>query len=187
MYYYRFSEDITDNSVQKLIDDTIMYEYVTLHFSTSGGEYTGILMLIDYLNLRKDSIFIVFDNILFSAGFILLTRIKNDYTFSESFEAAIFHKIDALMHSFRDDGYTKERKKIISKNNQRLLQSVSHLPFNKKQLKIFSKGKNVILYKKDLIKLGLWKEQDNPLKKKWLDQLEMANMLNNLNNVMQDE
>jgi ATP-dependent protease ClpP protease subunit len=165
MFYQKFDNDITASSVQELIDRTCDRPFVTIHFSTNGGEYSSILMLIDYINSRKGSIFVVFDYVALSAGFLLLTKLKCEYTFNESFEKALIHKLDAMALTQRSNKFSKKRKKLLVKMNKKLLDTLIKLGISKKEQKRFEKGRDLVFYKEDLKRMGLWKIQKNPILK----------------------
>lgn len=165
MFYQKFDAEISAKSVQELIDKIHDQPFVTLHFSTNGGEYSSILMLVDYLNSRKDTVFVVFDYVILSAGFLLLAKLKCNYTFNESFEKALMHKVDAATFTQRKEKGEERRGKLLSNINNNILKMLIKLGITEKQQEKFKKGGDLNFYKKDLKRMGLWKKGKNSILK----------------------
>lgn len=159
VYHYKFSDLITETSVRDLINNLHQHDVVVLRFSTPGGDFDACRQLIDYLNQRNGEIFVVFDFILFSCGFLTLLGILDcEYTFDEmAFECAMVHKVDVTLPTQREVSQTKLRKRNVVKLNKYLRKELKELGMSSKQLKKFDKGKDVVLKKKHLKKLNIWK------------------------------
>lgn len=126
---------------------------IDLWFSTSGGFTNNMFYLIDYLNCRKDEISLTITNELMSAGTLLLTDFKGKIRHRD-LEFILFHVFDREKYSHREnkpaDKFKRQDKKTNRKFAKKLLEKEI---LNEKQISKFLKGKDILLYKKEINKL----------------------------------
>ena len=152
MNYY-FNEVITKESINDLVEKITNTEgKVNLWFSTEGGYVTPMYFLCGVLNKRKEDIEITLVETVMSAGIILLVEFKGKINFSEHLDCLMFHMFDRQSYSLRK-GYLN--KKVLTKQDfetnkifAKKLEKKGLL--NKKQIKKFLKGEDIILYKNEL-------------------------------------
>lgn len=155
-YYYIFEDRINVETINNLIGAIDDKEKVHLFVSTEGGETFPMHILLQYLNSRKDDIEITCTNIIMSAGVLLLTDFKGKINLSEELECILVHKFDCEGYRLREGWLDeKEKTKQLVADNKRLKEKLKNLGLNKKQLKKFEQGKDVILYQKDFKQLNI--------------------------------
>ena len=148
-----FSDELNDKTVRKFIDEcnerlTNEEDILDIYFTTNGGFTTGIMPIVRFL--IKNQMFINFfiDFECSSAGIILLSELNKNKVpvyMTPTFSHGIHHKVtiqndnDLILDSVND--YGKETDKIINK----------HL--TKEQIKQYEKGRNVVLVRKDILRL----------------------------------
>ena len=154
-HYIRFNSEITEESVQSLIDEMGQYQYVVLYFSTDGGYITEMNMLIDYLNYRYDtnSLRLILCDEVISAGTLLLTRYNGPIFLDKGFRMFIFHIIDAQAPLVR----RSQADRVSITNTERIqkdyLDEIKTLGLNGKELKMVADGKDVVIAATDLSRL----------------------------------
>ena len=108
--------------------------------------------LCGVLNERKEDVEITLVETVMSAGIILLVEFKGKINFSEHLDCLMFHMFDRQSYSLRK-GYLNE--KVLTKQdfetNKIFAKKLEKKGFlNKKQIKKFLKGEDIILYKNEL-------------------------------------
>lgn len=156
--YIFFQDDIDKETVIELIDKLEQYQgQINLYFSTEGGCLTPMYFLIDYLNSRKDEITIHLVDELISAGTYLLTDFEGKIIIEDSLDLILFHKADRSVYTLRQNNVIDEKILVqqTEAGNKRQQEKLKLLGLNDKQLKLYSQGKDVVLYKKDFNQLKL--------------------------------
>ena len=152
MNYY-FNKVITKESINDLVEKITNTEgKINLWFSTEGGGVTPMYFLCGVLNERKEDIEITLVETVMSAGIILLVEFKGKINFSEHLDCLMFHMFDRQSYSLRK-GYLNE--KVLTKQdfetNKIFAKKLKKRGFlDKKQIKKFLKGEDIILYKNEL-------------------------------------
>lgn len=156
--YIFFQDDIDKETVTELIDKLEQYQgQINLYFSTDGGGITPMYFLIDYLNSRKDEITIHLVDELISAGTYLLTDFEGKIIIEDSLDLILFHKADRSVCTLRQNNVVDEKILVqqTEAGNKKQQEKLKLLGLNNKQLKLYSQGKDVVLYKKDFNQLKL--------------------------------
>lgn len=159
MYYY-FNNEITTESVNELVEKLSQEEgQINLWFSTNGGSSPCMTFLINYLNSIYDRTIITLTGNIWSAGTQILTDFKGKVKLDlDELDSVLFHCADREMYSFRKDS-TYTDAKILRKQDKEYNLKMAEKIKNKnllteKQLKDFSKGKDIVVYKEQFKK---WK------------------------------
>jgi ATP-dependent protease ClpP protease subunit len=160
-----FDDDISQESVQDLINKLDNYDLIDLFVTTPGGEAPAMEALLHYLNLRKDDIVITLTSEICSAGTFILTDFEGEIKYSEYLDFILFHSIDRLMYSGRKSSLIKKEKllKHLKVLNKKLLEKYRKLGLNEKELKRFKAGYDVVLYRKDFHRLKLKRDEEQVL------------------------
>lgn len=150
MYRYYFSDDITVESVNTLVEKLqVINGEIELWFSTSGGDTSAMLFLISFLNSRKDDITIVLTNKLYSAGTHILIDFEGKVLIKD-LEVVLFHIADRETYAFREDSYVTNQKILSKQDKEYNIKSAEKIKkrglLTDKQLKNFLKGKDIVLY-----------------------------------------
>lgn len=155
MHYY-FEDTINVTTVNDLIEKLEGKDNITLYFSTEGGDISPMICLIDFFNSLEENIEIVLTDALISAGTMLLTDYKGKLR-QEGLDFILFHKWDRLVYTLRKSSLVDESVLIeqTANDNIKFAKKLKELGLNKKQIKQFNNGKNVILYKDSFKQLGL--------------------------------
>lgn len=163
MKYFRFDDDIDTETVSTLVDKLQGVDgKINLWFSTNGGEITAMLFLIDFLNSRKKDIEIVLSCRLISAGTIILTNFKGKIILDEQLDFILFHCNDRQSYSIRDNNDPVCNKILTSQDIERNIIFIKKIKnkglLTDKQLKQFSKGKDVVVYREQFKTWDIWKK-----------------------------
>jgi len=155
MYYY-FNESIDAESVNKLIEKIDGKENIKLWFGTEGGSLDPMRCLINFFNSLGDNIEITLTDALISAGTMILTDYTGRLT-HEGLDFILFHKWDRLVYPLRNSSIVDERimTKQDENNNKIFANKLRKLGLNKKQIKRFNNGLDVILYKNQFKQINL--------------------------------
>jgi hypothetical protein len=156
MHYY-FDDKIEKDQINNLIDKIDVDEEVHLFFSTDGGYYNVMMYLIDFLN-SKSNITVHLTGVVQSAGCFLLTDYNGKLIIEDSIDYIMFHATDIQRYTIRNNGYINDSiliKQIedINKNFAKKVKQKGIL--TDKQIKQFNKGKDVIVYAKQIKKWDL--------------------------------
>ena len=156
--YYLFNDEIDTKNVNNLIDKLNTLEgKVRLYFSTYGGHTFVMEYLLDYLNSRKDEITIILTSKVHSAGTDILLDFKGKIEISQ-IDTILFHLADRETLNFRKDDYASSAKKLKKqdkKYNKDYIEKCRNKNLlTEKQLNNLAKGKNVVVYEKQIKK---WK------------------------------
>jgi ATP-dependent protease ClpP protease subunit len=152
MKFYYFNKDITANTITELVDNLQEIDgKIRLYFSTNGGNSDPMTYLVSFLNSRKEDITVVLIDRLCSAGTLILSDFKGVIKMDKGLDFILFHMSDRESFSLRKGGASDKiitqqdlhRNKIFAKK----LKKKGFL--TDKQLKQYSKGDDVILYRKD--------------------------------------
>lgn len=152
-----FHEELTLESVTGLIERLEAVEteeFCDLYFSSCGGTACSMEMLLDYLAKNtKWTLICVAD--FSSCAFITFCRYRGNKYFTK--------QSNALIHLLGYSEHTRERmndnenharaKANLEKDNQELIEMLTKLELPSTLLTKVRKGKDVIIYYEDLIKL----------------------------------
>lgn len=157
VYNYLFKDEITLETVNELIEKIQDKEKINLWFSTNGGDCEAMAYLISVFNSLGKKITITLTGEVSSAGTDLLIDYTGELKISKDISYMVFHKEDRYLLTLRKDIISSKRLlKICEKNNKKYSKKlVNKGILNKKQLIQFNKGEDVVLYKKDILKLKL--------------------------------
>lgn len=158
MNTYFFNDGIQVASMNNLIDKLeSMKGEIDLWFASEGGGSEPIYYLINYLNSRKEEITLIITDRLCSAATVLLIGFEGKIKF-DKMDFMLFHMFDRERYPLRkwagisDD--TIQRQDL--EHNIELAEKFRCKNIlNKKQIKRFLKGEDVILYRKQIQKLKL--------------------------------
>lgn len=160
-YTFIFDDDITQETVQDCINAIHMHPEVDLFFSTQGGETCMMGALINYLNLRQQEITIHLTDVVASAGTFLLVDFKGQIVITDNLEWIMFHKADRLTYSNRRSFFNEKiLKKQLAEFNDDYLEKFKALGLSEKEVKAYSSGKDVFLYRADFNRLKLNKNEN---------------------------
>lgn len=149
---YIFEEDITLESINGLLEKLDQID--VLYFSSTGGTVSYMKVLIDALNKREDIEVHLFDSICSCATFFL-TDYKGKLN-TDRMEVVLFHKIDIQTYQLRKTVFNdKQYLEDLKEDNKEYRAKIKKF-LTKKQLKKFDKGKDVVVYKKQIQE---WKEE----------------------------
>jgi hypothetical protein len=170
MNYHYFNDKINNKTVNNLVDKLQSMEgKINLWVTTDGGMSDEMDFLIAYLNSRKDDITITLTGIVQSAGTHLLFEFLGDLIMGEGLDCFMFHATDRLVYPVRDAGAIKDVE--LSKNDKQTNLNSAKKIKNKglltdKQLKQFSRGKDVVVYREQFKTWNIWKtkKQKNDIK-----------------------
>lgn len=159
-YTYYFDDVITSETVQELIDILVQFEQIDLYFTTPGGEKQSMGVLIDTINKHPD-INIYLTGYIASAGTFLLTRCNHPVYITDDLDYILFHQADrSIDGSFRKSEIDREiLHNQLQAENDTMAMEYKKLGLNAKEIKLFNKGENVVLYKKDFNRLKTAKLQ----------------------------
>lgn len=160
-YYYYFNDNITTESVNGLVEKLygIKEGEISLYFSTNGGCSSEMSFLIAYLNSIKDRLTITLTYDVWSAGTYILLDYKGKIEIDlEEMDSFLFHNADRKMYISSKDRDIVDRKQMVKQDKEYNLKIAEKIKkkglLNKKQLKDFVNGKDVIVYKEQFSK---WK------------------------------
>ena len=156
MRYY-FNDDITVQAVNSLVEKLQDKEgKIDLWFNTEGGSPNAMKFLLSFLNARKDDITITLTDRLCSSGTLLLTDFEGRIVIHEGLDFILFHAFDRESYSIRKDVDipAKEITKQDEKRNKKFAKKLLNKGvLNKKQIKRFHKGLDVVFLRKEIDKL----------------------------------
>lgn len=157
-HYHLFSDNIEIEPINNLVDKLKGLDgKVRLYFSTYGGHTFVMNYLLDYLNSRKEDITIILTNKVHSAGTDILTDFLGKIEVQQ-IDTILFHLADRETLNFRKDDYTSSAKKLKKqdkKYNKHYIKKLKNKNLlTEQQLQQLSKGKNVVVYEKQIKK---WK------------------------------
>lgn len=157
MHKHYFEESINKDSIVNLVNELELKQgKVELWFSTVGGETTAMDYLLSYLNYRYKEIEIIIVDRLVSVGCKLLTDFKGIIRLYNNLDFILFHKMDREQYVLRKQEVST---KILSKqdeiDNKIFAKKLKKIGLTKKQINIFNKGKDLVLYRKDFKQLIL--------------------------------
>jgi hypothetical protein len=158
MYSYYFDNEITVESVNELVEKLQAVQgEIELWFSTNGGSSSVMAFLLSFLNHRKEGITVVLTNKCYSAGADILIFFEGKIRIVE-LDAVLFHLTDREQYSFRKDDYTVNHKILAKQDKKYNIDFAKKIKekglLTDKQLKQFNKGKDVVVYAKQIKK---WK------------------------------
>lgn len=150
-HFILFEDDIDTDTIIKIVTEIHQYDNVCLYFATNGGYVTDMMFLIDVLN-NHPKIEVILNSYLGSAGTRLLTKYKGKLKIAKTFEYFLFHKQGRKVYQLREQVINSKKLIGISeasniKDGNKLLKLGI---FNKKQYKNYMKGKDVVIFKKDI-------------------------------------
>jgi len=155
-YIHYFHDEINNESVQDLIDILSNYKNIDLFISTPGGDAASMRVLIHFINTHPD-IRIYMTGYIASAGTFLFIECNKEIILCEDLDWILFHMGDRPIEgSFRkttlDHNILKEQ---LKNENEVWAKNFSNLGLNKKEIKMFLEGDDIVLYKKDFNRLKL--------------------------------
>ena len=153
-YVYFFRDEITDETVQSLIDVLVGIPSVDLFFSTVGGEMSAMKALVHFINNHPDIEIYLVDYVA-SAGTFLLVDCNKPVYLTEELDWILFHMGD------RDFGGKFRKEKLnydilydqLKIVNQSYADKFKKLGLTSKEIKQYLAGDDVILYQKDFNRL----------------------------------
>lgn len=155
-YVYYFDDEITNESVQELIDIISQVEQVDLFVTTIGGSKWAIEVLMHAINQHPD-INIYLTGYIASAGTFFLTECEQPVYLHPSLEWILFHKGDRPVEGeFRKN--TLDRHILydnLNKDNDELGLKYKKLGLTSKEMKLYNDGHDVVVYKKDFHRLKI--------------------------------
>lgn len=159
-YVHYFSDDIKDESVQELIDIISQFESVDLFVTTVGGSLWAMDVLLHAINQHPD-INIFLTGYIASAGTMFLTDCTQPVYLHNSLDYILFHQGDRAVEG-------EFRKNIIDRHvlyeqlkefNDEWSKKLKKLGLTTKEIKRYSDGDDVVLYKKDFNRLKVAKHE----------------------------
>lgn len=156
MYTHFFSKKINVENVNNLIEILEGKDEVELWLSTHGGETTSMEVLVSYLNNFKGTLKLIITDQLQSAGTMLLTDYKRPLEL-RSLDFILFHLTDRLRYPLRKGAgkFDDILQRQDFEYNLGVAKKLKNLGLNKKELKRFLLGKDIIYYQKDFYKLNI--------------------------------
>lgn len=155
-YKYIFDEEITVESVNRLIEVLYSYQSVDLFFSTQGGLVFAIDVLIEAINEHPD-ITVTLCSSVCSAGTFLLTDLECPVYVHDNLDFIMIHAADRMVEGQvrkTDLDYAILKEQLESANRIRA-EKYKKLGVPKKYLDRYLKGEDVYLYKEDINKLKI--------------------------------
>lgn len=151
-----FNEEINSETVQALIDNLIMYPAVDLFLSTPGGEASSMKALIHFINNHND-VNIYMTTYIASAGTFLLIDCDKPVYLCDDLDFILFHMGDRSVEGqFRKRKIDeKELYNQLKETNEEYAKKFARLGLNKKEIKSYLDGDDVILYRKDFPRLKI--------------------------------
>jgi ATP-dependent protease ClpP protease subunit len=155
MHNYYFDKEIAKETVNELVDRLQSQDdEINLWFSTDGGDCEAMEYLISVLNSFGDKITVTLCGQVHSAGLDLLTDYTGKLKISDRVDYFIFHKENRLL-GITDKNHRKKLKKQSEEHNKIFAEKIKNKGLlTEKQLKRFNKGKDIHVYKKQILK---WK------------------------------
>lgn len=155
-YTYYFDDEITQESIQELIDVISQVEQVDLFVTTIGGSRWAIDVLMHAINQHPD-IVIYLCGYIASAGTFFLTECEQPVYLHENLEWILFHQGDRPVEGeFRK---TSLDRHILYDNlklqNEILGEKYKKLGLTTKEMKRYFEGDDVIIYRKDFNRLKI--------------------------------
>jgi len=155
-YVYHFEDEISVESVQELIDILSNHESIDLFFTTPGGAIHAMRVLIHFINKHPD-IKIYMTGFIASAGTMLFTECNKEIFLTKDLDWILFHMGDrSIEGSFRKT--TLDYKILVEQlriENEEEASILLKLGLNKKEIKSFLEGNDVVLYKNDFKRLRI--------------------------------
>lgn len=153
-YIYHFENEIDTETVQELIDTLSCQEKVDLFFTTPGGNAHSMRVLLHFLNNHPD-VRIFMTGYIASAGTFLFIECNKKIILCEDLDWILFHMGDrSIEGTFRKTTLDyKILTEQLSEENNKWADKFSKLGLNKKEIKSFLEGNDVVLYKKDFNRL----------------------------------
>lgn len=158
-YIYYFNEEIDTETVQDLIDNLSNYPAIDLFITTPGGISTAMYVLLHFLNNHPD-IRIYLTGYIASAGTFLLTNCNKEIIIHDDLDWILFHMGDrSIEGQFRknpiDHNILYNQLKL---ENEKWANKFANLGLNKKEIKSYLEGNDVVLYKDDFKRLKINKK-----------------------------
>lgn len=155
-YVCHFDNEITPETVQELIEKLNMYSNIDLFITTPGGELPAMRVLIHFINNHPD-INIYMTGYIASAGTFLFLECNKPIMLCEDLDWILFHLGDRMVEGqFRKTTLNYEiLKEQLQETNNKTAEGFLKLGLNKKEIKDFLSGDDVVLYKKDFNRLRL--------------------------------
>jgi ATP-dependent protease ClpP protease subunit len=151
-----FEDEIHTETVQKLINELNNYISIDLYFSTPGGALCAMEALIHYLNSRKNEITIYLTDEICSAGTYLLTDFEGTIHLSKNLDMILFHTADRMTSNTRKGEINKkELLKQLRYTNLNDAIKFKALGLTDREIKRYTSGYDVILYRKDFHRLKI--------------------------------
>lgn len=159
-----FENQISNKTVQNLINNINSYQFVNLYFSTNGGRVDSMKILVDFLNHRyaENSIKIILFNELVSAGTYMLIDYHGPL-FIKDLRYFMFHAPDIRLNTIRNDAYDKKIKEMLDQHNEIYYEDIASLGLTKAEIKKIKEGGDIYIYQEDFsrIKRQLFLGEEN--------------------------
>lgn len=149
-----FSDEISEESVQGLIDEISKYEFVNLYFCTDGGCIFSMRILVDFLNYRNSlgSLKLILNRRIASAGTYLLTDYEGDLYVRDLYYI-IFHAADVNLPKVRRYDHQNSFEKSIEDFNEEYFSKFLLLGLTKADISKMRGGKDIFISRENFNKL----------------------------------
>lgn len=150
-HYHYFNDDINIQNVTTLVNDLQAKEgEICLWFATEGGYTNAMEYLIDYLNNRPEIKVVLTDSVC-SAGTLFLSDYNHPLEIKD-IDCIFFHATDREKYSIRKGAVCGDRLKNqdIEDNKKRVEVWKQRGWLTDKQGRSILKGKDVVLYRKEI-------------------------------------
>ncbi len=147
-YVHFFHNEINVENINSLIDVLHDKEKIELWFSTEGGQIPATYVLLSFLNSRHKDIEIVLTDSVSSAGTIIIAEFKGKIRIQD-LTYCLFHVVDRQRYPLRKSDYINDD--IIQKQDRQgniiLAEKIKNKGLlNEKQIKLFLRGRDVVVY-----------------------------------------
>lgn len=158
-YVHYFEDEISQESVQTLLDILIQAPSIDLFICTPGGDLPAAKVLLHFVNNHPD-IRVYLTGYIASAGTLFLVDCNKEVILTDQLDWMLFHQGD------REFG-GRFRKQMLNQDilheqlkqfNEALSIKYRRLGLTAKEIKDYFKGEEVILYRKDFNRLKVIKE-----------------------------
>lgn len=153
-YVHYFSNEITVETVQELINTLVGTPSVDLFFTTTGGDLCAMKALLHFINNHPD-ITIYLTGFIASAGTFFLVDCTQKVILAEDLDCILFHVGDrpsegALRKQTYDMNILYDQ---LKEYNTVYAEKFKKLGLTAKEIKAYQAGEDVLLYKKDFNRL----------------------------------
>ena len=152
MLVYFFNGRIEAESVNRLISAiTQSEEKVNVYFCSSGGDCSAGEALVEFLNFNTGKVILTLVNYCCSTAVDVFSNFKGKVKVHPSLYYVTIHKVDMPIQSERKDNFLDENKllKYMREENKEYAKIMPSLGFTPKEIRTYTQGHDVIIYKED--------------------------------------